>query len=49
MWFQSVGPTSHFSRNVRIHRNDNFERGSPVAWPQRSPDLTVLNYYYGDI
>lgn len=48
--FQHDGAPSHFSLGVRSHLNNEFPnrwigRGGPQAWPARSPDLTVLDYY----
>jgi hypothetical protein len=40
----------YLTRHVREYLNKSFpnrwlNRGGPVAWPPRSPDLTHLNYY----
>lgn len=48
--FQHDGAPPHFSLHVREHLNNEFPnrwigRGGPQAWPARSPDLTVLDYY----
>lgn len=48
--FQYDGAPPHFSLLVREHFNNEFPnrwigRGGPQAWPARSPDLTVLDYY----
>jgi hypothetical protein len=36
-------PTLHSAREIILNRW--LGRGGPVAWPQRSPDLTPLDYY----
>ena len=50
MYFQHDGFPPHYTRHVREYLNESFpnrclDRGGPVAWPQRSPDLTPLDYY----
>ena len=50
MYFQHDGALPHYTRHVREYLNESFpnrclDRGGPVAWPQRSPDLTPLDYY----
>lgn len=54
MWFQQDGVPPHFSRATHTLLNEIFGdrwigRGGPVQWPSRSPDLTPLDYFYGDI
>lgn len=51
MWFQHDGAPPHFSRICRAELDRQFGnswigRSGPVAWPPRSPDLTVLDYYF---
>jgi hypothetical protein len=42
----------NFSRAVRdahiIHHDRWMDRGGPIAWPPRSPDLNPLDFYLGD-
>lgn len=50
MYYQHDGAPAHFSHNVTEHLNNQFPghwigRGGPIAWPARSPDLTVLDYF----
>jgi len=50
MYFQHDGAPPHYTRHVREYLNESFPNhwlghGGPVAWPQRSPDLTPLDYY----
>ena len=50
MYFQHDGSPPHYTRHVREYLNESFpnrwlDRGGPVAWPPRSPDLTHLDYY----
>lgn len=50
MWFQHDGCPAHYARNVREYLDNQFParwigRGGPFAWPPRSPDLTVLDFY----
>lgn len=51
MWFQHDGAPAHYGRDVRVHLDAYFAgrwigRGSPVAWPPRSPDLTPLDFFF---
>ncbi|XP_036146021.1 uncharacterized protein LOC118646676 [Monomorium pharaonis] len=44
------GAPAHFSRRVREILDDRYPnrwmgRGGPIAWPPRSPDLNVLDYF----
>lgn len=53
MWFQQDGAPAHFGRPVRIWLNENFPgrwigSGAPISWQARSPDLTPLDFFYGD-
>lgn len=50
VYYQHDGCPAHYERNVRNHLNSVFGdhwigRGGPVAWPARSPDLTLLDFY----
>ena len=50
MYFQHDGAPPHYSRLVREYLHVSFPsrwlgRLGPVAWPPRSPDLTLLDYY----
>ena len=50
MWMQHDGATPHYalcSRQVMNEISDKkwIGRGGPVAWPPRSPDLTLPNYF----
>lgn len=52
--FQQDGAPPHFSINVRqylntIYPNRWIGRRGPTEWPARSPDLTPLDFFYGDI
>lgn len=47
--FQHDGAPAHFARQVRQYLDARFPvwigRHGPVAWPPRSPDLTVLDFF----
>ena len=50
MYFQHDGAPPHYTRDVRDYLNESFPnrwlgRGGSVAWPPRSPDITLLDYY----
>ena len=50
LWFMHDGAPAHFSLRVRQHLNETFlekwiGRGGPVAWPPRSPDLNMLDFF----
>jgi len=50
MYFHHDGAPPHYTRRMREYLNESFPtcwlgRGGPVAWPPRSPDLTLLDYY----
>lgn len=54
MWIQHDGAPAHYSRQVRDYLNNVFPdkwigRNGPVQWPPRSPDLTSLDFFYGDM
>jgi hypothetical protein len=49
-WFQQDGAPLHFGNIVRQFLNERFPnkwigRGSFLAWPSRSPDLTPLDFF----
>jgi len=50
VWFQHDGAPPHFYRAVRNWLDNYFPnrwvgRGGPLPWPQRSPDLTPLDWF----
>jgi len=50
MYFQHDGAPPHYTRHVREYLNESFPNrwlghGGPLAWAQRSPDVTPLDYY----
>ncbi|XP_031789247.1 uncharacterized protein LOC116418318 [Nasonia vitripennis] len=50
MWVQLDGAPPHFAQTVRTFLNKRYPnqwigRGSPVAWPPISPDLTSPDFY----
>ncbi|GBN96425.1 hypothetical protein AVEN_170718-1 [Araneus ventricosus] len=50
MRFQHDGAPAHYSIDVRLHLNATYgqqwiDRGGPVLWPTRAPDLTCLDYF----
>lgn len=52
--FQHDGAPPHFSAQVRAHLDGTYPngwigRGGPFPWPPRSPDLTALDFFYGDL
>ncbi|EZA56753.1 hypothetical protein X777_02360 [Ooceraea biroi] len=49
-WIQLDGCPSHCARQVRNWLDEHYahrwiDRGGPVFWPPRSPDLTPLDFY----
>jgi hypothetical protein len=51
MYFQRNGAESLYTQHVKQYLQECFldhwlGHGSPLAWPPRSPDLTLLNYYF---
>lgn len=54
LWFQHDGAPPHFARQARTTLNEIFGnrwigRDGPVNWPARSPDLTPLDFFCGDL
>ena len=50
LWIQLDGCPVHYARPVRQWLNDHYPqrwigRGGPIPWPQRSPDITPLDFY----
>ncbi|KAJ8940181.1 hypothetical protein NQ314_010800 [Rhamnusium bicolor] len=50
MYFQQAGCPAHHACVVRNWLNSKFgqrwiERGGPVLWPPRSPDLTIVDTF----
>lgn len=50
MWFMHDGAPPHITCDVRTHLSDLFPqrwigRYGPIAWPARSPDLNVMDYF----
>lgn len=50
MWVQLDGAPPHFASVVRDFLNTRYAgrwigRGGPVAWPPRSPDLTLPDFF----
>ena len=50
MDFQQDGAPPHYHRDVHAYLDDNLpghwiRRRSPIELPQRSPDLTLLDFY----
>ncbi|PSN41739.1 hypothetical protein C0J52_16924 [Blattella germanica] len=48
--FQQDGAPPHIHRNVKTFLDVTFprnwiDRGGPIAWPPRSPDLTPLDFF----
>ena len=51
MWFQHDGAPPHFDVDVRRRLDNPFPghwigRGGPVGWPDRSPDLNPLDFFF---
>lgn len=54
MWWQQDGAPAHFDRRVRSHLDMYFQerwigRNGTIPWPARSPDITPLDFFFGDI
>lgn len=55
LWLQQDGAPAHYSTNVRRYLNENLAgrwigRGGPIAWPPRSPDLSINDFWlWGDV
>lgn len=50
MWFQQDGCPAHYTRTARDVLNTEYngrwiERGGPVHWPARSPNLTPPDFF----
>ena len=50
LWFQHDGASAHFALNLREYLNNVFpnrwiERGGPVQWPPRFPDLAPMDLF----
>lgn len=50
MWMQHDGAPPHYAVCSRLEMNNVFQnkwigRGGPVAWPARSPDLTMVDFF----
>lgn len=53
MWMQQDGAPPHSTLQARNILNEMFPgkwigRGGPIHWPARSPDITKLDFFYGD-
>jgi hypothetical protein len=51
--FQQDSAPPHYLGEVREYFSTHFpgrwiNRAAPIAWPSRSPDLTLLDFSYGD-
>jgi hypothetical protein len=51
MLFQQDGAPPHFHKEVTDFLNRKLPekfigRGGPVTWPPRSPDFTLLDFYF---
>ena len=49
--FQQDGALPHWSRQVRAYLDATFGGvliacGCPTAWPARSPDLTLMDFFF---
>jgi len=49
-WFTYDDALTHFSKTVSICLIHKYlgqwaSRGKPIAWPTRSPDLNMLEFY----
>ena len=53
MWFQHDGAPAHFRLQVPVHLNslqgEMDREGEPVVYLERSPDLTSLDFSFGDM
>lgn len=54
VYYQQDGAPAHYARLVRDYLDLFFPnrwigRLGPMAWPPKSPDLTPLDFFYGDI
>ena len=53
-WYQQDGAPPHNYLSLREHLDITFPnswigRNGPIAWPPRSPDLSVLDFFYGEL
>ena len=53
MIFQQDGAPPHSSKEVHTKLNEKFTgrwigRSGPISWTPRFPDLTLLDFFYGD-
>ena len=46
--FQQDGAPPHYLGEVRPFPRSWIGRAAPIAWPPRSPDLTPMDFSYGD-
>jgi hypothetical protein len=49
MLFQQAGVAPHFHKEDFLNRKSPekwIDRGRPITWPLRSPDLTPLDYFF---
>lgn len=53
VWFQHDGCPAHSTEEVRRLLTDTFAgwigRGGTIGWPARSPDLTPMDFFFGDM
>lgn len=50
MYFQHDGCAAHYRRSVRVWLDANYPnewigRGGSIAWPAKSPDLMLMDFY----
>ena len=53
IYFQQDGAPPHYHRDVRAYLDAVFPdtwigRRGPIEYPARSPDLTPMDFFYGD-
>ena len=51
MWFIHDGAPAHITTDVRHFLDATYpqywiERGGPVTWPVRSPDLNTIDFFF---
>lgn len=54
LWYQQDGAPPHYAVTVRQYLDEIFPnrwigRRGAIEWPARSPDLSPLDFFYGDI